>query len=160
MAVDDINAKAAWMLEAQGCRGRPQGDSVGRRASHESAGQPRQSAVRYHHVYRVALTAQPIAEQNSVLLMNVGGTSNNLLDKPWLYNDQVMGEPLNAPLAQYGYDKGGRTAALLTSEDAYGKDDGIAFRRLGETRRKNRGQRNLSLNRYRFHRATDEDSGR
>ena len=75
----------------------------------------------------VALTAQPIAAQNSVLLMNVGGTSNNLLGKPWLYNDQVMGDPLNQPLAQYSYDNRARTAALLTSEDAYGKDDGIAF---------------------------------
>jgi branched-chain amino acid transport system substrate-binding protein len=75
----------------------------------------------------VALTAQPIAQQNQVVLFNVGGTSNNLLEKPWLYNDQVMGAPLNAPLAQYGYDNGGRTAALLTSEDAFGKDNGIAF---------------------------------
>jgi ABC-type branched-subunit amino acid transport system substrate-binding protein len=75
----------------------------------------------------VALTAQPIAAQNSVLLMNVGGTSNNLLDKPWLYNDQVMGDALNEPLAKYAYEKGARNAALLTSEDAYGKDDGIAF---------------------------------
>jgi branched-chain amino acid transport system substrate-binding protein len=75
----------------------------------------------------VALTAQPIAQQNGVLLMNVGGTSNNLLEKPWLYNDQVMGDALNQPLAQYSYEKGARTAALLTSEDAYGKDDGVAF---------------------------------
>jgi branched-chain amino acid transport system substrate-binding protein len=75
----------------------------------------------------IALTAQPIAAQNSVVLMNIGGTSNNLLDKAWLYNDQVMGDPLNIPLAQYAWDKGARTAALLTSEDAYGKDDGIAF---------------------------------
>ena len=63
----------------------------------------------------VALTAQPIAAQNSVLLMNVGGTSNNLLGKPWLYNDQVMGDPLNQPLAQYSYDNRARTAALLAS---------------------------------------------
>jgi branched-chain amino acid transport system substrate-binding protein len=128
MAVDDINAKGGvdgWKLKAV---------VVDHKGTALGGAQAMNQLVNLDKVpfvittfTGVALTAQPIAEQNSVLLMNVGGTSNNLLDKPWLYNDQVMGEPLNAPLAQYGYDKGGRTAALLTSEDAYGKDDGIAF---------------------------------
>ena len=75
----------------------------------------------------VGLAAQPIAAQNQVLLLNVGGTSLGLLDKPWLYNDQIIGEPLNAPLAQYAWDHGKRTAALLTSEDPFGKDNGASF---------------------------------
>ena len=75
----------------------------------------------------VALASQPMAARNDVLLLNVGGTSNNLLNKPWLYNDQLMGDTLNEPLAQYMHDQGLQTAALLTSEDAYGQDDGIAF---------------------------------
>jgi branched-chain amino acid transport system substrate-binding protein len=75
----------------------------------------------------VGLAAQPIAAQNGVLLLNVGGTSLDLLDKPWLYNDQIIGDPLNAPLAQYAWDHGKRTAALLTSEDPFGKDNGASF---------------------------------
>jgi branched-chain amino acid transport system substrate-binding protein len=128
MAVDDINAKGGvdgWKLKAI---------VVDHKGTALGGAQAMNQLVNLDKVpfvittfTGVALTAQPIAQQNQVLLMNVGGTSNNLLGKPWLYNDQVMGEPLNAPLAQYGYDKGGRTAALLTSEDAYGKDDGIAF---------------------------------
>jgi len=75
----------------------------------------------------VALASQPMAARNQVLLLNVGGTSINLLNKPWLYNDQLMGAGLNEPLAQYMHDQGLHTAALLTSEDAYGQDNGIAF---------------------------------
>jgi len=128
MAIDDINAKGGvdgWKLKAI---------VVDHKGTALGGAQAMNQLVNLDKVpfvittfTGVALTAQPVAAQNQVLLMNVGGTSNNLLDKPWLYNDQVMGEALNAPLAQHAYDKGGRTAALLTSEDAYGKDDGIAF---------------------------------
>lgn len=75
----------------------------------------------------VTLAAQPIAAQNQVMLLNIGGTSINLLDKPWLYNNQLIGEPLNAPLAQYLIEHGIRTAATLVSEDPLGKDNAALF---------------------------------
>lgn len=75
----------------------------------------------------VTLAAQPIAAQNQILLINIGGTSINLLDKPWLYNDQLIGEPLNAPLAQYVWDKGIRSVGILVSEDPLGKDNAALF---------------------------------
>jgi branched-chain amino acid transport system substrate-binding protein len=75
----------------------------------------------------VTLAAQPIAAQNQVVLLNIGGTSINLLDKPWLYNDQLIGEPLNGPLAQYLMERGIRTVATLVSEDPLGKDNAALF---------------------------------
>jgi len=75
----------------------------------------------------VTLAAQPIAAQNQVVLVNIGGTSINLLDKPWLYNDQLIGEPLNAPIAQYLVEHGIRTVATLVSEDPLGKDNAALF---------------------------------
>jgi branched-chain amino acid transport system substrate-binding protein len=75
----------------------------------------------------VTLAAQPIAAQNQVLMLNIGGTSINLLDKPWLYNDQLIGEPLNAPLAQYLSEHGVKTVAMLVSEDPLGKDNAALF---------------------------------
>lgn len=127
MALDDVNAKGVdgWQLKAI---------IVDHKGTALGGAQAMNQLVNLDKVpfvlttfTGVALTAQPIAAQNGVVLMNVGGTSNNLLDKPWLYNDQVMGDALNLPLAQYSYEKGARNAALLTSEDAYGKDDGTAF---------------------------------
>jgi branched-chain amino acid transport system substrate-binding protein len=128
MAVDDINAKGGvdgWKLKAI---------LVDHKGTALGGAQAMNQLVNLDKVpfvlstfTGVALAAQPIALQNSVVLMNIGGTSNNLLNKPWLYNNQIMGDALNMPLAQYSYDKGARTAALLTSEDAYGKDDGAAF---------------------------------
>jgi branched-chain amino acid transport system substrate-binding protein len=75
----------------------------------------------------VTLAAQPIAAQNQVVLLNIGGTSLGLLDKPWLYNNQLIGEPLNAPLAQYVWSKGIRTVGMLVSEDPLGKDNAAIF---------------------------------
>lgn len=75
----------------------------------------------------VTLAAQPIAAQNQVLMLNIGGTSLGLLDKPWLYNNQLIGEPLNAPLAQYVWAKGIRTVGSLVSEDPLGKDNAALF---------------------------------
>ena len=53
--------------------------------------------------------------------------STNLLDKPWLYNDQLIGEPLNVPLAQYAREHGIRTAAILVGEDPLGRDNSAIF---------------------------------
>lgn len=128
MAVDGINAKGGvdgWMLKAI---------AVDHKGTAQAGVMAMNQLVNLYHVpyvltsfASVTLAAQPMAAQNHVLLLNVGGTSNNLLDKPWLYNDQLMGTALNEPLATYLHGRGLSTAALLTSDDAYGRDQGNAF---------------------------------
>jgi len=44
-----------------------------------------------------------------------------------LYNDQLIGEPLNGPLAQYLLEHNIKTAATLVSEDPLGKDNAALF---------------------------------
>ena len=75
----------------------------------------------------VILATYPMAVQNQVLVLNIGGISTNLLDKPWLYNNQLIGEPLNVPLAQYAREHGIRTAATLVGEDPLGRDNAAIF---------------------------------
>lgn len=75
----------------------------------------------------VILATYPMAVQNQVLVLNIGGISTNLLDKPWLYNNQLIGEPLNVPLAQYAREHGIRTAAILVGEDPLGRDNSAIF---------------------------------
>jgi branched-chain amino acid transport system substrate-binding protein len=75
----------------------------------------------------VILATYPTAVQNQVLVLNIGGISTNLLDKPWLYNNQLIGEPLNVPLAQYAREHGIRTAAILVGEDPLGRDNSAIF---------------------------------
>jgi branched-chain amino acid transport system substrate-binding protein len=75
----------------------------------------------------VTLASQPIAAQNKVLLINGGGTDSSLLNKPWLYNNQVMAGDLLPPLAAFGYEMGTK-AAMLTSNDAYGDGSRKVFR--------------------------------
>src|SRR5579875_125968 len=128
MAVDEINAKGGvdgWKLKpiVVDHKGTAQG---GVTAMNQLVNLDRVPFV-ITSFTAVGLAVQPIAAHNQVLLLNVGGTSNNLLNKPWLYNDQVMAGPLNEPLARYMRDQKMSTAALLTSEDAYGRDDGVAF---------------------------------
>jgi branched-chain amino acid transport system substrate-binding protein len=73
------------------------------------------------------LAALPIAAQSQVILFNSGGTSVNLLDRPWLYNNAVIGEPLNAPMVDYAWAQGMRTAAIIISEDPLGRDNAPLF---------------------------------
>jgi len=76
------------------------------------------------------LAAQPIAEQNKVLLINSGGTDLSLLNKPYLYNNQVMSPNLVPPLAQFAWDNGHRRAAMLSNNDAYGDGNRKVFREV------------------------------
>src|SRR4030042_2635785 len=50
------------------------------------------------------LSAQPIAFRNKVLIMNSGGLSDSLLNKPYLYNNQVMPSYQMPALAEYLYE--------------------------------------------------------
>jgi branched-chain amino acid transport system substrate-binding protein len=75
----------------------------------------------------VILATYPIAVQNQILMLNIGGISTALLDKPWLYNNQLIGDPLNAPLAQYCVEHGIKTAGMLTGEDPLGRDNAAIF---------------------------------
>lgn len=73
------------------------------------------------------LAAQPVAAQNKMLLINIGGTDSSLLSKPWLYSDQIMAPHLMPPLAEYAYADGRRKAAMLSSNDPYGDGSRKAF---------------------------------
>jgi branched-chain amino acid transport system substrate-binding protein len=133
MAVDKINADGGvdgWMLKAL---------VVDHKATAQGGVMAMSQLVNLDHVpyvlssfSSVALVSQPIAAQNHVLLINIGGPSDNLLDRPWLYNNQVMGVTLNDPLAKYLHQRGLKTAALLTSEDAYGRGDAGDFTKAWE----------------------------
>lgn len=74
------------------------------------------------------LAAQPIAQQHKVLLVNVGGTDVSLINKPFLYSNQVMAHNMVPALARVLWDLGHRTTAMLTSHDAYGDGNRKTFR--------------------------------
>lgn len=69
----------------------------------------------------VTLAAQPIAAANKVLLINIGGTSTQLLNKPYLYNDQVMVHQVLPPAADYWWSFGYRRLATVVTNDAFGQ---------------------------------------
>jgi branched-chain amino acid transport system substrate-binding protein len=128
LAVDDINARggvAGWKLKCVVV------DHKGVAAGGVQAMNQLVNLEKVPYVLTgfagVTLAAQPIAAQNQVVLLNIGGTSTNLLDKPWLYNDQLIGEPLNGPLAQYLLEHNIKSAAMLVSEDPLGKDNAALF---------------------------------
>lgn len=133
MAVDKIDAKGGvdgWTLKAL---------VVDHKATAQGGVMAMSQLVNLDHVpyvlssfSSVALASQPLAAQNHVLLINIGGPSDNLLNRPWLYNNQVMGVTLNDPLAKYLHERGLKTAALLTSEDAYGHGDAEDFTKSWE----------------------------
>jgi branched-chain amino acid transport system substrate-binding protein len=128
LAVDEVNARGGidgWTLKAS---------VVDNKATAAGGVQAINQLVNLEHAPFVltsfsgpTLAAQPIAAQNQVVMMNCGGSSVNLLDKPFLYNDAVIGEPLNAPLVDYAWSKGMRTAATLVSEDPLGRDNAPLF---------------------------------
>lgn len=74
------------------------------------------------------LAAQPTAAQNKILLMNAGGPDTSMLNKAYLFNNQVMAPSLMPPLAQYVWGQGKRKAALLTSTDPFGDGNRTAFK--------------------------------
>lgn len=74
------------------------------------------------------LAAQPLAQQHKVLMVNVGGTDVSLINKPFLYNNQVMAHNMVPALAKALWDLGHRAAAMLTSHDAYGDGNRKTFR--------------------------------
>jgi branched-chain amino acid transport system substrate-binding protein len=80
-----------------------------------------------------SLASQPIAEQNKVLLVNSGGTDLSLLNKPYLYNNQVMSHNLVPPLARFAWDDGHRRAAMISNNDAYGDGNRKVFREVWQT---------------------------
>lgn len=69
----------------------------------------------------VTLAAQPMAATNKVLLINIGGTSTQLLNKPFLYNNQVMVHQVLPPAADYWWSKGCRKLATVVKNDAFGQ---------------------------------------
>jgi branched-chain amino acid transport system substrate-binding protein len=80
------------------------------------------------------LSAYPIAERKKVLLAGAGGQSDSMLNKPYLYCDQVTGVYQCPPFADFLYqEKGLRKLATLISDTADGRDNTVPFvRRWGE----------------------------
>ena len=106
------------------------------------------------------LASQPIAEQNKVLLVNSGGTDLSLLNKPYLYNNQVMSHNLVPPLARFAWDNGHRRAAMLSNNDAYGDGNRKVFREvLADARRRDRRRRGVPPRGYRLQRPDGEGQG-
>jgi branched-chain amino acid transport system substrate-binding protein len=69
----------------------------------------------------VVLATAPVAARSKVLVINAGGSDERLLNLPYVYNNQMMAKDLQAPLLKYVMAKtGAKTAALITSDDAYG----------------------------------------
>jgi len=128
MAVDEINGAGGvdgWTLQpnSQDHKGSAQG---GTEAMNQLANIAKVPYV-MSSFSGPTLAAQPVAAQNHMLLLNIGGTDSSLLSKPWLYSDQVMAPHLMPPLAEFSYGEGKRKAAMLTSNDPYGDGSRKAF---------------------------------
>ncbi len=67
------------------------------------------------------LSAQPIASQRDVLLMNVGGASPNLLELDALYNNAVNINALGPILANHLFEQGYRRIAFVGTADPFGE---------------------------------------
>jgi branched-chain amino acid transport system substrate-binding protein len=68
------------------------------------------------------LAAQPIAAANKVLLINIGGVGSQLLNKPYLYNTQVLTAYSMPPMVDYFWELGLRKLATIVSNNAMGID--------------------------------------
>jgi branched-chain amino acid transport system substrate-binding protein len=128
LAVDDINAAggvAGWVLapNTQDTKATAQG---GTEAINQLVNIGKVPFV-ISEFSGPTLAAQPVVAQNHVLMVNAGGTDSNLLNKPWLYDNQVMIPHLAAPLAKYAWDQGYRKLAMLVTNDAYGDGGRKAF---------------------------------
>ncbi|MFI5266441.1 MAG: ABC transporter substrate-binding protein [Chloroflexota bacterium] len=128
MAVDEINGAGGvdgWTLQpnSQDHKGSAQG---GTEAMNQLANIAKVPYV-MSSFSGPTLAAQPVANQNHMLLLNIGGTDSSLLSKPWLYSNQVMAPHLMPPLAEFSYGEGKRKAAMLSSNDPYGDGSRKAF---------------------------------
>ena len=85
----------------------------------------------------VTLASQPIAAKNKVLVINVGGTGTELLNKPFLYNNQIIGDYGLPPLADYFWSNGYRKVATMLINNAWGHGTRKSFvdywKKLGGT---------------------------
>jgi|GEM_PF-278072 len=68
----------------------------------------------------ITLAAQPYAVENKVLIINIGGTGSDLLKKPFLYNNQIIGAYGLPPLVDYFWAQGHRKLATIVTNDAFG----------------------------------------
>ncbi|SCG78032.1 ABC transporter substrate-binding protein [Micromonospora inositola] len=68
-----------------------------------------------------SLAAQPIAAQRKTVLVNVGGSSPDLLNLPFLYNDAVNINAMGPALADHLYQKGYRKLAFIGTADPFGE---------------------------------------
>jgi branched-chain amino acid transport system substrate-binding protein len=84
-----------------------------------------------------SLAAQPIAAQHKTVLVNVGGSSPDLLNLPYLYNDAVNINAMGPALADHLYQKGYRKLAFIGTADPFGEGSvntmTPAWKKLGGT---------------------------
>jgi branched-chain amino acid transport system substrate-binding protein len=77
----------------------------------------------------VSLAIQPIGAQNRVVMMNGGGQSDNLANKPYLYNNiPVVSNEVGVLVDWLAREKGFKRAALITANDEAGRNSARAFR--------------------------------
>lgn len=67
---------------------------------------------------------------NHVIFMNVGGASDALIGKPWLWNLVPNPPLLDGPIVNYAVSNGAKKFALLVSQDSYGLDNAKVITQL------------------------------
>jgi branched-chain amino acid transport system substrate-binding protein len=75
----------------------------------------------------VTLACQPIAAENKVLMIEVGASSSDLLNKPFLYATSVSNVYMMSCFGTWLWEKGYRKAATLVLSDSHGRDTAATF---------------------------------
>lgn len=70
------------------------------------------------------------ASSNHVVFFNVGGASDALIGKKWLWNLAPNPPLLDGPIVNYAISKGVKKVALLVSQDSYGLDNASVVKGL------------------------------
>src|SRR5688572_27596421 len=75
------------------------------------------------------LAIQPIGAQNKVVMMNGGGQSDNLANKPYLYNNiPVVSNEVGVIAEWLAREKGRKAAVLIVANDEAGRNAAKSFR--------------------------------
>ncbi len=70
------------------------------------------------------------ASSHKVIFLNVGGASDALIGKKWLWNLAPNPPLLDGPIVNYAMSKGAKKFALLVSQDSYGQDNASVIKNL------------------------------
>lgn len=75
----------------------------------------------------ITLACQPIAAENKVLMIELGASSSDLLNKPYLYAISVSNVYMMSCFGTWLWEKGYRNAATLVLSDSHGRDTAATF---------------------------------